>query len=150
MVSSMVGKHPLYYEAILQLRDVAEKINSFALAEIQKAKVPIIKIVELRNGADIYLADSNFARAVGKRLQQSFGGKTVVTASLFGIKKGKRVYRVTVLFRGVPFRKGDKVIYAGEEYLIKSLIKDIFLQSTKTGKKIHVNWKEMKKVKKVD
>ena len=33
------------------------------------------------------------------------------------------------------------------EYKIKSLSKDIFLQNTKTGKKIHVKYNEMKKIK---
>ena len=59
----------------------------------------------------------------------------------------KKVYRVTVLFRGVPFKKKDIVIYDGEEYKIVSLKKDIFMQEVNTGKKVHIKYDNMDRIK---
>jgi nonsense-mediated mRNA decay protein 3 len=147
MVRTLTGKHPSYYEAVLQLREVSKKIHDFAFTEIHRAKIPITKTKKLKTGIDYYLADSNFAKALGKKLQQLYGGKVLTTASLFGVRKGKRVYRVTVLFRGVPFKKGQKVTYGGDTYSVKLMGKDILLQEVKTGKKVHVDYKEMRKIK---
>ena len=63
------------------------------------------------------------------------------------VKKDREVYRVTVLFRGVNFKKHDFVIYQGEEYQVKVLSKDIMLKNIKTGKKVHVRYKDMKDIK---
>ena len=63
--------------------------------------------------------------------------------SVRGRKSGKEIYRVTVLFRAIPFKKGEKVEYQGEKYKVKLLGKDILLQDLKTGKKVHVKYKEM-------
>ncbi|HLD00996.1 MAG TPA: NMD3-related protein [Candidatus Nanoarchaeia archaeon] len=150
MVRSLEGKHGEYYEAILQLREVEEKVVTFTDQEIRRIKLPVTKVMPVRNGWDYYLADNELTRSLGKTLQQKFGGKLAVTASLFGKKDGKDIYRVTVLFRGLKFSRGQEVIYHGEKCTVKALAKDILLLSSKSGKKIHVRYEYMKDIKVVE
>ena len=149
MVRSLEGKHPQYYEAILQLRDVASDVVDFVNKEIMIQRIPVSKKDDVRNGSDYYLADSNFARSLGTKLQHRFGGEMIITSTLHTKKQGKDLYRITVLFRVAPFRKYDKVEYQGEEFDVKAMAKDIVLQNTKTGKKVRVKYKEMNAIKKL-
>ena len=148
MVRNLEGMHGLYFEATLQLRDVSQEVIDFAEEEIHRLKLHVAKVVNLKNGRDYFLSDNTLARRIGKNLQEKFGGKTEETASLWGVKKDREVYRVTVLFRGVNFKKNDLVIYQGEEYQVKILGKDIMLKHIKTGKKEHVRYKNMREIKK--
>lgn len=149
MVRDITGKHPAYFEAILQLRDVSQDVVDFVEREFSRGKIPITQALEVKNGLDFYAADSNFTRSLGRRLQEKFGGELVLTASLYGVKKDREVYRVTVLFRGASFAKGDTVEYKGDEYVVVVLGNEIILQE-KGGKKLHVKYREMMKVKKME
>ncbi len=147
MVRTLTNQHPLYYEAILQLRDVSPAVISFAEAEFLRHKIPLTRRVRWPNGWDYYAVDKNFTKALGKRLQQQFGGEQLTTASLYGQKDGKELYRLTVLFREAPFKKGDLVEYRGEEYIVKILDKHIVLQHRKTGKTIQIKYKERPRIR---
>ena len=149
MVRSLEGKHPQYYEAILQLRDVSPEVVAMANEEIARAHIPVAKSKTVTNGHDYYLADNNFTKGLGKKLQQQFGGELILSSSLFGQKDGKEIYRGTVLFRQASFGKGDTVEYRGEEYVVTILGKEMLFQHLKTGKKIHLKYREMGKVKKL-
>ena len=141
-------RHALYYEAILQLRDVPQEVIDYVEDEIGRVKLTVAKTVPLKNGIDYYLSDNSLTRALGKRLREKFGGNTKETASLWGVKKDREVYRVTVLFRGVPFKKNEIVIYDGDDHKIVSLGKDIFMQEVKTGKKVHLRYDDINRIKK--
>ena len=149
MVRDITGKHAEYYEAILQLRDSSEVVIDYVEHEFFRGKIPITQALEVKNGLDFYAADSQFTRSLGKRLQEKFGGELVVTASLYGVKKDREVYRVTVLFREASFKKGDMVEFKGDTYLVIVLGNEIILQE-KGGKKLHVKYREMMKVKKME
>ena len=148
MARSMEGKHGSYYEAILQLRDVSQEVIDFAEDEIARLKMHVAKVIPFKNGYDYLLSDNTLTRRIGKSLQTKFGGKIEETSSLWGVKKDREVYRVTVLFRGVPFKKNEFVDYQGEEYQVKTLGKDVLIQNTKTGKKVHIKYKDIEEVKK--
>jgi NMD protein affecting ribosome stability and mRNA decay len=82
-------------------------------------------------------------------MQSTFGGEYKESASIFTKIDGKDVYRLTILFRGMgEAKKGDHILYRGEEYEIKLVGKDVLLQEVDTGKKVHVKYEEMKKFKK--
>ncbi len=147
MVRSIAGKHPNYYEAILQLRLPNQKVVDYVEKELLRVKMPVAKVIELKNGLDYYLADNQFTLGLGKRLQVRFGGQVLVTSSLFSQKDGKEIYRTTVLFRKAPFSKGDIVIYGDEEYIVKSSVKEIVLIGIKNKKKIRMKYKDMKQIK---
>jgi NMD protein affecting ribosome stability and mRNA decay len=150
MARNLTGKHGAYFEAVLQLRDISPKVIDYAEDEIARVKLHVAKVIKLKNGFDYYLSDNSLARALGKRLQEKFGGEHTVTASLWGVKKDREVYRVTVLFRGIQFEAKDIVEYKKEQYVVKSLGKDIFLQNEKTGKKVHVRYKNMGEIKTIN
>ena len=141
-------RHAAYFEAILQLRDISDEVLRFVEDEIERNKIPVAKVQEVKNGHDFYLGNGNLTKNLGKKLQERFGGEHTVTSSLFSRKDSKAVYRLTVLFRGIPFIKGDLVEYQGEQYTIKILGKDMLLQNVKTSKKVHVKYKEMDQIKK--
>lgn len=149
MVRSLEVKHPMYYEAILQLREVSPEVVQKVNEAISRAKIPVAKHKKVTNGFDYYLADNNFAKALGKKLQQQFGGELMLTSSLFGQKDGKEIYRGTVLFREAPFRKGDLVEYQGERYVVKILGKRLMFQEIAGGKRIQLKYREMGKVKRI-
>jgi NMD protein affecting ribosome stability and mRNA decay len=153
MVRSLEGKHPKYFEAILQLRDTSDEVKAWVDQEIKNLNIVVPRVErakKTKNGWDYYLADNNQGRQIGSRLQQKFGGHYCVTASLHTTIDSKEKYRVTILFREAPYRKNDVVDYHGEEFTIKMMSKDIFLQNNKTGKKIHVKYKFMDKIKKIN
>lgn len=140
-------KHPGYFEAVLQLRDCKEEVISFVRREIKQERVGVARVVKVKGGVDYFLAEKDFAKKTGRKLREKFGGDLKTTASLWGRKEGREVFRLTVLFRGIGFKKGDTVVYAGEDYEVKSMGKDILLQNVKTGKKVHLKYKEMERIK---
>ena len=150
MVKPVHGKHSEYYEAILQLREVEDELIDFVDNEIDKKDIFVAKIKKVTNGYDYYLGNANLTKNLGKTLQEKYGGEFVVTATLFTRKEGKPVYRLTVLFRAMPFKKGDKVEYHDELYNVMLSGKKVMLQHAKTGKKIQVWHKDMVKVKKIE
>ena len=150
MVRDLEGKHGSYFEAVLQLRNVSQEVIDFAEDEIDRLKMNVANVITIRNGVDYLLTDNTLTRRIGRNLQAKFGGKTEETSSLWGMKKDREVYRVTVLFRGVPFRKDEIVSYDGEDYKVVSLRKDIFLQAVKHGKKVHVRYKDMRNIRKLE
>jgi nonsense-mediated mRNA decay protein 3 len=147
MVRDVSDKHALYFEAVLQLRDVSPQINDYVIAEIQSHKIHVAKVVKAKNGQDLYLADNQFTKSLGKRMQQKFGGRVLTTASLHTRIKGKEVYRVTVLYRGIPFKKGDEVDYQGEKYMVKAVGKDVLLIGIDNPGKVHVNYKDVRQIR---
>ncbi len=148
MVKPIHGKHSEYFEAILQLRDVADEVVDFVDDQIDRKNIPLAKVKKVTNGYDYYLGDGNLAKNLGKSLQEEFGGEFTVTASLFSWKDGKGIYRITVLFRGISFKKGDQVDYQGEAYTILVLGKKMMLKNLNNGKKVHLRYQDMKRIKK--
>ncbi|MEW5897345.1 MAG: NMD3-related protein [Nanoarchaeota archaeon] len=145
MVRTLAGRNPQYFEAILQLRECSPAAVNFAEKEMGAKKIPLAKKVTVKNGFDYYLADKDFTKALGKKLQEQFGGELNTTASIFGRKDGKDLYRLTILFRGISFKKGDFVEYKGENYKVVLVGRDILLQDVKTGGKVHVWYKDIKR-----
>lgn len=148
MVRDLTGKNPNYFEAILQLRDVSKEIVGIAEEEIDRSGMQVVKLVELKNGWDYYLTDQNMTINIGRMLREKFGGEYQVTAKVHTRIKDREVYRLTILFRGLSFKKGDNVIYRGEEYKVIILGKDFILQNVLTGEKVHLKYKDMTQVKK--
>ena len=138
-----------YYEAILQLRDCSPKINDFLNSEMKKMSLSVAKIKTVANGTDYYLSDGNRAKILGRKLQQRFGGEYKVSASLFSRQDGKNIYRLTILFREIPFKKGELVTYTGEEYKITLIHPEIVLQHSQTGKKVRLKHKHMQELRRL-
>src|SRR3989344_3607306 len=95
MVKPVHGKHSEYYEAILQLREVADEVIDFVDKEIEKKNIFVAKVKPVTNGHDYYLGNANLTKNLGKTLQEKYGGEFTVTATLFSPKKGRPVQPFT-------------------------------------------------------
>jgi len=148
MVRSVEGKHGGYYEAIIQLRLVDEEFCYLVEKACMKDKIYIAKAMDVRNGYDYYVGDNRWAMNFGKHLQKTYGGELQFTRSLFSERDGKKMWRVTVLYRQMPFKKGDRVVYNGEEWDVISMVKGIMLKSG--NQRVKVDYKEYTRVRKVE
>lgn len=138
-------KHAKYYEGVLQLRNPTEEVLDFVESKISKTKVFVAKVVKHKTGVDLHLSSQRFLRALGKKLQEKFGGVLKTTRKLHTVSKatGKKLYRVTVLFRTLPFKKNDRVTYHGSEWIVLRAGAQAHLKNVKTGKKIRVRAEEL-------
>ena len=138
MVKTMAGKRHDYFEGILQLRDCTEEFVEGVITDIRASgKCQIAKILPEKRGVDIYVSDQHYIQALGKSLKYRFGGELLSTKKLFGrhSKHGKIVYRVTVLFRRIPFSVGDIIETEDGQLKILSIKNKIQVQNLKSGKK---------------
>ncbi len=129
--------HASYFEGILQLRNPNEEVIAFIKDTTLKDKRAIIvKEEDVNGGIDYYYSSQKYIQSLGKKLQQIFSGEYKVTSSLHTKSKmGKDLYRVTVLFRVLDFKKEDKFHDGDEEYEIMFIEKQITAKNTKTGEK---------------
>ncbi|MEW6063301.1 MAG: NMD3-related protein [Nanoarchaeota archaeon] len=89
-----------YYEAIIQIRPGKKEILDFIKKQLETRKdIFVSRKVDLKTGSDIYISNQRFAKALGMQLKKRFKGELKITRSLYGKKDGRRIYRVTVLFR---------------------------------------------------
>lgn len=142
------SKHPLYFEAILQLRNPDKRILNFVDFEIDRKNQSVAKVEKVRNGFDYYLANSKFAQQLGKSLKKKFSGILKVTAKLYSVSRqtGKQIYRVTVLYRRPSFKVGDVVVVKGEKVKIKSMAKDV-VGVLESGKKVKYRFKDLERLR---
>lgn len=128
--------HKNYFEGVLQLRNHNKEVKAFINNQIKKNKIYLAKVEPQPNGLDYYLSDRRFIRRLGKKLKESFPGELKESARLFSQDKQtmKDVYRISVMFRLLPNRVGDKIIHRGEEYKITSIGTKINAKHLKTGK----------------
>jgi nonsense-mediated mRNA decay protein 3 len=94
-----------YYEAILQLRNPTEEAVNCVLNAIEKRKdMRVAKVIEMKNGMDLYLSSQKFAHQIGKVLKKSYKGQLIESKKLYGQDRqsSRILYRRTVLFRFDP------------------------------------------------
>lgn len=97
LCDSCMKKFSGYYEAIIQLRGNYANDNKFAhklMRSIEKATF-ISKIIELKEGIDIYCGSKAIVRSILSAMKL----KPKVSHTLYGIKKGRKVYRTTFLIK---------------------------------------------------
>ena len=110
-----------YYACLLQVRaagrvpgadelDRAEGIvRERSRASDQNSMEYISRIVDRREGRDIYLGSASLGRSAAKEILQGMGGTLGETRKLVGVERGsgKRQYRFTILVRLPELRVGD-------------------------------------------
>jgi len=140
--------NPNYYEGILQLRDPTPELVDYAIDMILKDKQALVtKQKRIKNGWDWYFTSQKYLQQLGRKLKQAFPGELKISRKLHTQNKvtGKKVYRVTVLFKLLSFGRGTKLEMNGEQYEIIKIAKDrAQVKNTKTGKK---EWYDIKKLK---
>ncbi len=139
---------PEYYEGTLQLRNPTEEaLNYVENALKEDDKVWISKRTKLPNGYDLQLSSQAFLKQTARKLKIIFGGELVQSIKETGYNKhGKAQVRLNVLFRQYPFKKGSKVTYKGDQYVIIETAHKVRIKSLETGKSRTVGYDEVKKV----
>lgn len=141
------SKKGQYFESILQLRQPREDVIIFIENEVEKQTgVFINKKLRVRGGIDFYLTSNKFAKKLGKRLQQGFGGELKVSPKLHSRERhtGKELYRLSVLFRPSEFKKGDIVSFNDKIIEIKGVAKKITGIDIINKKKVIMDYRETK------
>ncbi|HLD12267.1 MAG TPA: NMD3-related protein [Candidatus Nanoarchaeia archaeon] len=110
---SSAKHHVLYYEAILQLRNLTDPVTGFVMAFLAGRKdCEVTKVVEFKNGVDLYMTSQRVALALGKRLRERFPeGEKVISRMLHHRDHftSKEVFRVTVLFKMPDPEEVDRI-----------------------------------------
>ncbi|RLE43318.1 hypothetical protein DRJ19_02800 [Candidatus Woesearchaeota archaeon] len=138
-------KHAKYYEGILQLRNPTKEIISFVRKKIEKSRTNIAKEIRLKNGIDLYLSSQRFTRQLGLLLQKRFPGILITSRKLHTISKktGKRLYRVTVLFKYLPIKLGKQITFKGMKLTVVQIERNTIIAKELSGKKHKIKLKEL-------
>lgn len=132
--------HAAYFEGILQVRGVSERMIDEVLLIVKRdARAVVTKIKIVKGGWDLFFSSQHYLRALGKKLHAKYGGTLKVTATLHTVSKtGKELYRITVLWRPLMFKKGDLVLVGGEQWKILRIDNQVHVQDVVSGKKMWV------------
>ena len=140
--------NPQYFEGMLQLRGNSDESILFIRHQALKHPTAYIsKEKSLPEGVDFYFSDNKFLRALGKKLKESFTGEMKISATLHtkSRQSSKELYRVTVLFRQLHFKKGDTFLFQGEKVEVLRIANDVLVKNKKTGEKKHMSLQEAEK-----
>ena len=143
---AMEKKPPQYFEGTLQLRECSKEAVQFVRDAIEADPyVHIAKEKKLKNGLDLFLSSNKFMRKLGRTLRKKFGGVVTESVKLFtrDRQSSKEVYRLTVLFRMLPFKQGDVIDFQGEKHKVMSIKEKITLKNISTGKNKMYKYKDI-------
>lgn len=138
---------PNYYEGILQLRGDHTEVLDWVLNTVKKdQRAYITKAKKVKGGIDLYITSQRYLRSLGKKIKQTFVGEFKETRTLHTRDKNsqKELYRITILFRPYPIKKGEKIKYKGEEYELVNFSNQIKIKNIKTGKTKYIKQEELK------
>ena len=140
--------HDKYFQGILQLRDCNKEIVKFVEELVEKEDrrdIYISRKVKVRTGVDLYFTSNKFLRKTGKVLKEEFGGDLKESEKLFSKNNqtGKNIYRLTVMFRYCPVKKGDIIEVKGKKYKVMFVGKSIQASEVENGKKAKFSFDEV-------
>ena len=130
--------HAKYFEGILQIRNHTDELLEYIRKKVETDKKAIItKELKVMGGVDLYFSSQRYLRSLGKHLKDRFTGDMKMTRSLHTISRstGKRLYRVTVLFRLLKYKKGDELEIEGEQWQVMTVDKKVIVKNLRTGQK---------------
>jgi nonsense-mediated mRNA decay protein 3 len=136
---------PDYFEGILQLRNPTKKLVEFVYEELDKNKVWVAKGGQVRGGFDFYVSSNDFLRRLSFTLKKKFGGVLKMTYTLHTQKKGKDLYRTTLMFKISPFKENDMIEFKGDIYKVMRLNVKVELKNMQTGKTKLVKFEDIEK-----
>ncbi len=138
-----------YFEAVLQLRNVAQDVVDFVLSSVEEHKAFISKKEWLDHGVDLYMSDKKVTQKMGRLLQQKFGGMVKTSAKIFTRDRLtlKDVYRVTVLFKQFPYTIGDTFDFKGKTYTILTVGTEVIAEHKPSHKKRVFLFKALEKAR---
>ena len=142
-------EHIDYFEGTLQLRDVTKAHLDFVLAQTTKDKrARIASLKKVKGGYDLQFSSNKYLRQMGRLLVAKYQGELKESVRLFSRSRQtqKAIYRVTVMFRPLAFKKGDAIVYKGEQYTIAAIGNHILAKPI-SGKKIRIRFSEHRAIR---
>ncbi|MBS3147697.1 hypothetical protein J4219_02320 [Candidatus Woesearchaeota archaeon] len=127
-----------YFEGILQLRETTDEIANWVRNKVQKdAKAVITKEKPVTNGIDLYFNDQHYLQSLGKKLKLQFGGTLTISRRLHTVHKitSKLLYRVSVLYKPLPFKRGDIIDVHGEQAIVLAVGSKVQIRYLSSSKK---------------
>ncbi|MBW3001634.1 hypothetical protein KY338_00570 [Candidatus Woesearchaeota archaeon] len=138
MVARIEEKGPKYFEGKLQLRNPTPEVLNYVRKKIAQDKyVWVAKEEKVKNGIDLWMSSNKFMLDLGKKLKKRFAGVLKTSKKLHTQHKitSKLLYRVTVLFKCLNFKRGDIIEVNGEQLKIIDISKQVMVKNLTTGKK---------------
>ena len=127
-----------YFEGILQVRNGDKDLLLWIHNRIQvDGKARIAKEKRVKNGLDLYISDQHYLQNLGRKIKEKFSGILKVSKRLHTVDKmtSKHLYRVTVLFKTLPFKRGDIITIHGEKVEILAIGQKAQIKNVKSGAK---------------
>ena len=87
----------------------------------EKQRDAVTREEELKEGWDIFFADTLAARAVARSFKERTSSSIRETASLWGMKNGREIHRLTFLVRLPPVGRGDLLESEGRLWEVRTL-----------------------------
>jgi NMD protein affecting ribosome stability and mRNA decay len=141
-----------YFEAVLQIRspdyDILEKSIGFLqqrVASLRHKGMFINKVERLDDGYDLYVTNKKVAQALGKELQDNFGGEYKSSPHLFSKNKqtSKNIYRVSILVNLPGFEKNDIILVNDRVYKVEKLGSKIKLSDLITNNHLIIDFAKL-------
>lgn len=114
-----------YFEGVLQLRGIENNNFEDAKEELfnlidNKKNTEVNKIVESKNGIDIYLTNKKTMQDIAQKMHSEYGGFLDHSSQLFSFdhQSSKNIYRVNSLVRLADFNKYDIIKTANNELMV--------------------------------
>jgi len=139
-----------YFEGILQIRDPTDELLDWIRKRIQtQERARIAKEKKVTNGVDFYISSQHYLQNLGRQLKDKFGGILKVSKRLHTTDKmtSRHLYRVTVLFQPLPFKRGDVLMLHGEKVEILKVNKRAQIKNMRTGKKEEISLEVLQRTK---
>ncbi|MCK5107986.1 MAG: hypothetical protein KAQ83_04630, partial [Nanoarchaeota archaeon] len=101
---------------------------------------------KVKGGVDFKFTSNKFLRKLGKRLKEVYGGDLKENVKLFSQdnQTGKKIYRLTVMFRPCPYKKGEIITFRGDEYIIMAIGKKIQAKGKNDGKRTLISFDDLR------
>lgn len=122
-----------YYESTIQVRATGRKPDAYERERAEKIAYDIEDSVQeagerlsfitrvdtTRDGVDIIVSSHSIGDAISRQIVTEMGGKITRHPKLVGERDGRKLYRITILLRLPPFRKGDVILFKKRYYEVR-------------------------------
>jgi len=136
-----------YFEGILQIREGNAELLNWIRDRIKSdGKARIAKEKKVTNGVDLYLSEQHYLQNLGRKIKEKFTGILKISKRQHTTDKmtSKLLYRVTVLFKVLPFKRGDIVTLHGEQVEILRIANRAQIKDLKSGAKRDVDLESLR------
>ncbi len=138
-----------YFEGVLQIRGGSPELLSWVHKTISAdGRARVAKEKKVKNGVDVYISDQHYLQNLGRQLKHKFAGILKVSKRLHTTDKmtSKLLYRVTVLFKILPYKRGDIVTLYGEQVEVLNIGNKARVRDIRSGAKRDVDLEDLRPV----